>query len=364
MNAAGARASSSPDSSGLPVAPSGTAARPPRRILGVVLFALGIGALAAILRVVGWPAVAANLAAIRWWFLALILIHGATQLAFASGWKVLIGRRREGAIRFGGVFAAYLAGDSVNYFTTVGGEPLKAKLVAGKIGYPDAIATLTVHRHAEVASQGIFLALGIGITLTHYRVPSGIRIAAVGGMLLLAGLALGMMFALRRGAVGGILARLARFHALHRLQRFAQAAQRLDERIGEFYGSRLDRFLASLGWCFLGWCGGLVETYVVLRLLAPGEGWITAVAIDSLALALNNAVLFIPARLGIAEGVRVGVFLLLGLSAAQGAAYGLARRARELIWLVPGFVVLMKRHLLDLRRMHIAEPVLDEGSAG
>jgi hypothetical protein len=58
--------------------------------------------------------------------------------------------------------------------------------------------------------------------------------------------------------------------------------------------------------------------------------------------------------------VRVGVFLLLGLSAAQGAAYGVARRARELLWLIPGLVVLLKHHLLDLRHMHLSQVRMDE----
>jgi uncharacterized protein (TIRG00374 family) len=364
MNPAGARASASPDSSRDPAAPSGTGTRRSRRLLGIVLFALGIGALAALLAVVGWPAIGANLSAIGWWLPLLVLIYGAAQLSFTYGWKVLIGRRPDGPVSFAEAFAAYLAGDSVNYFTTVGGEPLKAKLLAPKIGYPKALATVAVHRHAEVASQGIFLALGIGITLTHFRVPPGVRIAALSGLLLMVGVTVWMTIALRRGAFAAILEQLLRIRALHGLGRFAHAARSLDERIGDFYEHRQEHFLASVAWCLLGWCGGLIETYVLLRLLAPGEGWRTAVAIESLAMTLNNVMIFIPGRLGIAEGVRVGVFLLLGMSAAQGAAYGLARRARELLWLLPGLVVLLKHHLLDLRHMHLSEIRLDEGRAG
>jgi len=267
-------------------------------------------------------------------------------------------------VSFGEAFGAYLAGDSINYFTTVGGEPLKAQLLARKIGYSKALATVAVHRHAEVVSQAMFLALGIGITLTHFRVPPGVRIAALAGLLVLVGVTVWMTVALRRGAFAAILDQLLRIRALHGLRRFAHGARSLDERIGDFYERRQEHFLASVAWPFLGWCGGLVETYVLLRLLAPGEGWRTALAIESLSLALNNVMLFIPGRLGIAEGVRVGVFLLLGLSAAQGAAYGLARRARELLWLIPGAIVLLKHHLLDLRHMHLSEMRLDEGSAG
>ena len=35
--------------------------------------------------------------------------------------------------------------------------------------------------------------------------------------------------------------------------------------------------------------------------------------------------------------------VLLGLTAAQGVAYGLVRRARELVWLLPGLAVILAR---------------------
>ncbi|MEP6994359.1 MAG: lysylphosphatidylglycerol synthase transmembrane domain-containing protein [Acidobacteriota bacterium] len=362
MNPAGARASDSPDSAGDASAPSGRGTPRSRRLLAIVLFALGVGALAALLAAVGLPAIASNLREIGWWFVLLVLIYGGAQLAFTYGWKILIGRRPGGPVSFGDAFAAYLAGDSINYFTTVGGEPLKAQILAGKIGYPKALATVAVHRHAEVASQGIFLALGIGITLTHFRVPPAARIGALSGLLMIVAITLWMTLALRRGAFAATLERLVRFRGLHGLRRFARAAEGLDERIGDFYERRQEHFLGSVAFSFLGWCGGLLETYVLLRLLAPGEGWRTAVAVEALTLALNNIMLFVPGRLGIAEGVRVGVFLLLGMNAAQGAAYSLARRGRELIWLLPGFIVLLKHHLLDLRHMHISELRLDEGA--
>ena len=362
MNPAGARASASPDST-VPTAPSGTGPRRRARLWGIVLFAAGIAVLAAVLGLVGWPAIAANLSAIGWWFPLLVVLYALPQLAFTYGWKVLIGRRPDGPVSFADAFAAYLAGDSVNYFTTVGGEPVKAQLLSHKIGYPKALATVAVHRHAEVASQGIFLALGIGVTLTHFRVPAGIRIAALAGLLVLAAMTLWMTIALRHGAFVVILDWLRRFRPMRALRRFRRQAERLDVLVGDFYERRQEHFLGSVAWSFLGWCGGLLETYLLLRLIAPGEGWRTAVAIESLALALNNVALFVPARLGIAEGVRVGVFLLLGLSAAQGAAYGVARRARELLWLIPGLVVLLKHHLLDLRHLHLSDVAAPEEEA-
>ncbi|MGE5413003.1 MAG: hypothetical protein ACM3NW_02425, partial [Syntrophomonadaceae bacterium] len=42
-------------------------------------------------------------------------------------------------------------------------------------------------------------------------------------------------------------------------------------------------------------------------------------------------------------------------SAAQGTAYALVRRGRELHWLVPGFVVLLKRHVLEGGRLRVSD---------
>lgn len=352
-------------SSDLPTTPSPVAAekrRPGRRALRIFLFAVGVGLLATILAVVGWKPIAENLAAIGWWFAVLVLLYAFVELTFAYGWKVIIGRRRGGPVTFGETFAAYLASSSVNYFTAVGGEPIRASLLAGKIGYSRALATATVHRHAEMTSQFIYLLLGAGLTLAHFHLPALLRWSALGSLVLFGAVILWMTVALRRGAFVAILDRVSR-GPLKGLERFRPAAAKLDAGIGEIYQRRQEHFLESVVWCFPGWCGGLLETYIIMRLLSPKAGFYEAVAIETLAMLVNTALFFIPARIGTAEGVRAALWVLVGFTAAQGIAYGLVRRARELIWLVPGVVILLKRHVLDIRHMHLtAGPGLAEES--
>ena len=80
-----------------------------------------------------------------------------------------------------------------------------------------------------------------------------------------------------------------------------------------------------------------------MQILAPTVGWATVVAIEVLSRALNHMFVFVPGRVGAAEGVRVGVFMVLGLPASQGLAAGLVRRGRELVWVLPGLAVLLLR---------------------
>lgn len=315
-----------------------------RRTRGALLLA-GLVLVAWTFWRVGWPAIASNLAAIGPWFVLLVAIYFFAKAAFLLGWWLVIDPPlpRSALPRLLGV---YLAGYTANYIAPggVAGEPLKARLLSGTLPPGRALASLTIHKHADMLAQWVFIVTGVTICLVRFPLPAAARWAALGGVALLGALFVLLTWALFRGTYGPILRRLGRWKFLAaRVARYQEAAQRVDADIRNFYATRRGRFAAAVGLCFLGWCGGLVETYLVLRLLAPGAGWPTAFAVEAMAMALNNMFLWVPARAGSAEGVRIGVFVLLGLAAAQGAAYALARRAREFVWLLPGALYLIAR---------------------
>ena len=311
----------------------------PRRALRIVLLVLGLAAFVVLFKVVGWPAISSNLRRIGPWFAALTAIYTLAQLAFALGWWVLFepGPRRPTIAR---LFAVYLAGDSFNYVAPggVAGEPLKAQMLAPRTGTRHAVASLTIHKHADMAAQWAFIAAGVAIAFWKFSMPLAARIAAIAGVLGFGVMLLLLTWALRKGTYSPVLSRLARWKVLaRRLEKFQRPAKDLDDRIRDFYSRHRGRFAAAVAWCLLGWCGGLLETWIVLQLLSPGAGWAAAFAVEALAMALNNMFLLIPGRLGTAEGIRVGVFLALGLGAGPGAAYSLVRRGREVAWTIPGF---------------------------
>ena len=321
-----------------------------RRLLGrapaarIALLLCGLAVLAVVFRSIGWPAIASNLARIGGWFAALVALYGLAQLAFAQGWRVLFdtGSPRPS---FPKLFAVYLAGDAFNYLAPggVAGEPLKARMLRGATSTGDAVASLTIHKHADLLAQWIFVSLGVAIALWRFPIALAARLLALAGAGALGVLLLLLTWGLSRGTYSPVLRWLARWKVLAaRLDRFQKPAADLDDRIRDFYRLHRGRYAAATGWCFLGWCGGLLETYLLLHLLVPGSGFPAAFAVEALAMALNNMLIFIPGRLGSAEGVRVGVFLILSLPAGAGAAYGLARRGRELAWILPGLVAYLQ----------------------
>ena len=315
-------------------------------LLRVLLLVAGLAVLVAILWIVGWPAILANLGAIGPWFLALVALNLVVQMAFVAGLRLVL----EPPLPWSGflhLYGIYVSGDAANYLAPTSGEAVKTHLLREwRNRGSAALAAVTLHKQADLVGQTALAILGVTLALLRFDLPGAIAWLAVAGTLALVVLLVLMTWALSRGAFSPILERLAGWKPLAtRLERYRSGVRAADDLIGVFYAAHRGRFLAACACSFAGWSGGLVETYIVIRLLAPSAGWETAVAVECLAIVLNNMFLFLPGKLGGAEGVRTGVFVLVGLPAASGAAYSLVRRTRELLWVLPGWVILMRKHL-------------------
>jgi len=335
-----------------------------KRLGSLGLLVAGIAVLMWILWEVGIPAIEANLSAIGWWFPGFVGLFLVAQLFFFAGWWILIDTELLPSNPWR-LFGIYLAGDSFNYLipsANLAGEPLKAHLLRKGMGFAHALTSITIHKHAELVAQWVFLVLGVTVCLLYFNLPVSVQLIAItvvtgmgGGLLLLTRV-------LKRGTYGPIIQKFANLKMFSNwLGQYQSQAYKLDSRIQIFYQQESGRFLAAVGWCFLGWCGGLLETYLVLRLLAPESGWPTAISIEALAMILNNLIFFIPGRVGSAEGVRVGLFLLFGLPAAQGVAYSLVRRGREVLWLIPGFLVLLATQGRKIEQSELPHPSQEPG---
>jgi Lysylphosphatidylglycerol synthase TM region len=305
----------------------------------------GVLVIAVLVRRIGWVGIRANLLLIGPWLPGLVVLNLVTQSGFVLALRSVLEpkpRWRD----FGRLYGAYLMGDSANYVVPGVGEAAKVRLLRDLAGGEAALAAVTLHKHADLIAQSAFAMVGVAAALLWFDLPGTVVAAALLGTLLLLILVLLLTWALGRGAFSPILRRLAGWKFLaKRLQRFQRAAEGVDARIVLFHTVNRRRFLDATALCLLGYFGGVLETWVVLRLLAPSSGWSSYLVLGILPMVLSNAVLFVPGKLGGAEAIRTGVAVLIGLSAAQGAAVSLIRRTRELLWVLPGWVLLVREHL-------------------
>ena len=321
--------------------PSGDRRAARARHIRIALAIAGIALAALLVWKTGWTSIQANLAVIGWRFFGLTALYLLAETAFTMGWRAVM-EPRPALSSLPELLRIYLVGNSLNYLSpgSVAGEPVRATMLRGRLETSRAIASVTICKHGHLLSQTLFVATGLSVALFHFALPPAARWAAIVSLVILLGLLVLMTWALQKGSFGPIVFALSRFRPLRaRLERYRDGALALDDVIRRFYAHKHRHFLASAAWSLAGWCGGLLETYLILRMLAPGRGWATAFAVESLAMLLNNMFLFVPGRAGTAEGVRTGVFVLLGLPATTGVAYGLVRRTRELLWVLPGLVL-------------------------
>ena len=164
MNRPGAHAATVPAAAGAAPAAREPAPGGRRRALRIALFVAGLAVLAAILGAVGLEVDRGEPRADRLaGSPALVALYALAQLAFALGWWVLIGRRPAARSASASSSRPTSAATRSTTSRASAGEPVKAQLLKDRMGFSRALATVTVHRHADVLAQWLFLTAGRGL---------------------------------------------------------------------------------------------------------------------------------------------------------------------------------------------------------
>ena len=83
----------------------------------------------------------------------------------------------------------------------------------------------------------------------------------------------------------------------------------------------------------------------------------TATIIEALGTGVRFATFFIPASLGTLEGAYAAAFTAFGWTAGDGLAFSLVRRARQVVWIGVGLVILLAMGATRMVGKETAEPV-------
>jgi uncharacterized protein (TIRG00374 family) len=321
---------------------------------------LGLALFAGLLYWIRASAVIEHLSRVGPWFAAIVLGYGLAQLSFVLAWRALLDSEAK-AVGLWELFRVYLAGDAVNYLVVSGnlaGEPLKAHLLRDRLPMVKGLSSVTVNKLSETVSMIAFQAFGLALAFACRLLTPGM---AWGSLVVFACMTtfIALFFwRQKRGLFGWIFVGLGKAGiAKDFFERIGSKARSLDDQISGFYNGGGLRFLLSLGFNFLGWCGGALEAYFLLKLLGVDASLPMVFAVEALSILANNLFFFVPARLGGSDGGKVLIFLSMGMSSAMGFAFGLLRRAREIFYVAVGLVFLIQLNPFRERNSRQAQDV-------
>ena len=282
--------------------------------------------------------VGAAIARAGWGLLAIMFYHLLQTLSDAAGWLVLIPKEHKIPLVKG--FFLHWMGESINNLLPTG-------RVGGDIVMTRIAALWGIPLRTSTAAMIVDITIGI-VTKVLYIVAACILLIAVTGRTDLA----------RPAVVAVITGTLAAagFYSVQRLGMFRwsailtsrlarssgwdsldQGGEALDQAIGNVYAHRGGVAGCTFFW-ILSWLIASGEIWFTLWALGSPSSLVTAVILESAALAIRGAAFLVPAAVGVQEGGLMLLGNLLGIPGEIALALSLIRRIRELALGIPGLI--------------------------
>jgi hypothetical protein len=218
----------------------------------------------------------------------------------------------------------------------VGGEAVKAWLIRRDVAYEESVPSVVIAKTTTTIAQALFLLIGVALAWTVLATDSRV----IGAMLWLLVVEVAMVAGFVGVQVAGVVGRAGRLMAWLGVVAPGDHAQRLDAALRDYYRRDWRRLAWSTGFHLAGWLLGAVEAFVILHFLGVPADLVAATVIEALGAGVRFATFLVPASLGAFESANAAAFAAMGLGAGAGLAFSFVRRARQLVWVAIGLVVL------------------------
>jgi uncharacterized protein (TIRG00374 family) len=303
-----------------------------------VLVVLGIAVIAVSVYRIGPGPILETLARLTWWQLVVVCLPYAVIMAVDTlGWRFAFPRDPA---PFRRLYAARLAGEALNLVTalgSVGGEAVKAWLIRRDVAYEESVPSVVIAKTTITIAQALFLLIGVALAWTMLSTDSRV----IGAMLWLLVVEVAAVAGFVGVQVAGLVGRAGRLLEWFGVLNRGDNAQRLDAALRDYYRRDWRRLSLSTGFHLAGWLLGAFEAFVILYFLGIPATLATATVIEALGAGVRFATFLVPASLGAFESANAAAFDAMGLGAGAGLAFSFVRRARQLVWIGIGLLVLV-----------------------
>ncbi len=238
------------------------------------------------------------------------------------------------------LLGARLAGEALNLVTavgSVGGEAVKTWLIRRDVDYAESVPSVVIAKTTLTIAQALFLLIGVTLAWTMLAIDSRV----IGAMLWLLVVEVAAVAGFVIVQIVGVVGRSGRLLEWLGVVERDDYARRLDSGLRDYYRRDWRRLSLSTAFHLAGWLLGAGEAYLILRFLQIPADLATATVIEALGAGVRFATFLVPASLGAFESANAAAFEAMGLGAGAGLAFSFVRRARQVVWIGIGLVVLV-----------------------
>jgi len=319
-----------------------TAARPARLPLWrVISLSVGLALLFLLVRHVGLVELGHLMRRVGWTFLLLVVLYGGVHLLRTLSWRLCLGPDGRDLV-LTHALQLWIAGEAVAHLSFAwSGEAFRAAATREKIPLQRGLTALVVSRAFYSYASLLITAASAAVCL-FLPLPAELRAPLAATALVLVGAS--FLPLLVRSRVSRFLAQEAETEngretgAYGRVRRFARSVRR---DLRTILAQERGQFMWLVGLNLLAALAGVVEVYLILWTLGGNLNLATALVIEGAGKVLALGAFFVPGSLGVREGGTVLVLRLFEMSSALGVTLVLVRRARALVWVGVGSLLLL-----------------------
>ncbi len=278
------------------------------------------------------------------WGMGVILgLYFLAFLADAFAWQMTLPCIPLNKLWLYRIWKVRMVGEALNNVIPaagLGGEPVKAMLLKRRyaIGYGEGITSLILIQAIILISLLLFISVGFVLALYSDKISNRSDAIAVVGLLVI-GLGSAAVVLLPHANLSSRVGKLAaRVGIGDRIEAALRHVGDIEKKLVDFYTGRRRRFLGALAMAVTPWILGVLEIYYASLFLGHPVSFAEAWIIESSVQMVRAAVPFIPAGLGVQEGVFVALLTAITGSPVLGGAIAMVRRFREIVWLAGGGV--------------------------
>lgn len=277
-------------------------------------------------------------------FAAVLAVHALSFLCDVLLWQLAFPPSRATRRHWWTWYRVRLIGEAWNNalpLASVGGEPLKARLLKDRFGldYTASGAAFLIAKTANLVALVAFLAIGFAWMLGDTRFARAWQWTAGLG---LAAFAVGawLVWLAQQGRLTRLMLALtpASLSGSPRLARAVHAIEDFDAALVAGYHAAPRRIVAIVALAFLTWIAGVFEILIILAAVGHPIGFMEAWVIEAAAQLVRAAAFFVPSGFGVVDGSFVLVTATITGSTPLGFLVAVVRRARDLAWIGLGFV--------------------------